>query len=441
MAALVSLFSLLLLQGCATGRYTVDDGRPVDEELLAGIRAYGVLERAVRPAIVRSAALAGEGCDRQWELPFSLASSEAWSDDDRVAWARGLGVDERVGVVAAAPGSPLQPGDRLVAVDGAAKLTTADELIVHVAAKRDRGRPFGVQTAAGQRVIVQPFQVCRGYTRFAPPNAARLQDYHWLMSLHPLQVADAQPTPDEALWLVLWTQGLSEEGGARMKAYHVAVDVAGALYQVVTIATGVRGAALAAESAVKAAQQAAAQLATEILKQELIDQAQSYAVERMRQAFSDAFDQVSRSQVIASMQKAAANRGVLGGMSRVAGTVFDRADAWALPRMERLGADPLAGVVLHQKLAEADRAQNAFVFDIERLTALGRLAESRGLGERLVAILRGLRPQDLDPGPAMPLMSARRFAYESAPEPGDQPFGRGLIDASLSMPVDSRRGR
>ena len=45
-------------------------------------------EQALRPAIARSAALGDKDCDRQWELPMSVMSSQGWSEDDRVAWVR-----------------------------------------------------------------------------------------------------------------------------------------------------------------------------------------------------------------------------------------------------------------------------------------------------------------------------------------------------------------
>ena len=70
-----------------------------------------------------------------------------------------------------------------------------------------------MKTAAGKTATLKPFQVCRGYTRLAPPVTPGYQDFHWLMSVHPLDIFRPQITPDEALWMVLWTQGLSEEGG------------------------------------------------------------------------------------------------------------------------------------------------------------------------------------------------------------------------------------
>ena len=92
-------------------KYTVDDGRKVNETLLANLRLMGHGERALRPAIVRSAALKDPGCSRQWELPFSVATSYDWPADDRVAWGRALQVDERLTVIEEAQESGVQIGD------------------------------------------------------------------------------------------------------------------------------------------------------------------------------------------------------------------------------------------------------------------------------------------------------------------------------------------
>ena len=235
--------------------------------------------------------------------------------------------------------------------------------------------------------MVQPFEVCRGYTRLAPPNTPQLQDYHWLLTLHPLELVARPLSEDEALWVVLWTQGLSEEGGARMKTFHYAVKIGSTLYNLATLASGLKGAALAAEAAVKTAQSVAAQMATEVIKQQVIEQAKSYATDLLLDAASDAGEKLLRMRMATSMQQALLNRGRLGGVSRVAATVFDRADAWARQRMPLLNANPLAGVALHQRLAEAGRAQNAFVFDNERMAALEKTVCRR-------------RPERTDAGPA-----------------------------------------
>ena len=44
----------------------------------------------------------------------------------------------------------------------------------------------------------------------------------------------------------MWTQGLSEEGGARMKTFHYGSKIIGTLYNLVTIASGLKGVSLAA---------------------------------------------------------------------------------------------------------------------------------------------------------------------------------------------------
>jgi len=429
-----------LLAGCASGpQYTVDDGRPVNETLLAHIRAYGRGEQAVRPAIARSAALKDKDCDKQWELPFSVASSEAWPKDERVAWVRALGVDERLTVVAVAPGAPLKLGEHLVGLYGRRE-NNAEIFTDLLSRARDLGQPFSVLMEGGRQVQIQPFQVCRGYTRLAPPNAAETQDYHWLMSVHPLELGQVELGDDEALWTVLWTQGLSEEGGVRMKAYHYGTQVVGTLYNLFTIATGLKGAAVAAEAAVKAAQTAATNLASDLLKQQLIKQAQEFAAMKLRATLADTTQLLAQQQAVVAMQQAAVNRGALTGVARIGATVFDRADQWAFDRARLLNANPIAGFSLHEKLVERGLASNAFVFDAERLAALTQVAEAQGLGDAVVAALNGLRPanlaQELE---GMPLASAPRgFSYEDALSTGTGGrYANGLIAATLDIPVES----
>lgn len=429
----------LLLGACAAPKYTVDDGRQVDEQLLGNIRAYGAGERSLRPAIARSAALKDPDCDKQWELPVAVSTSQGWAESDRVAWVRALGVDERLSVVAVAPGAPLQPGDKIVRVKRT-QTEDSQQMLAALAEARDDGQPFDVLLATGRSARLTPFEVCRGYARLAPPNTPLLQDYHWLMSLHPLEITQAQLSEDEALWAVLWTQGLSEEGGARMKTYHYGTKIAGTLYSIVSLATGLQSAALAANAAVAAAKSAAASVAGEILKQQLIEQGKALAMQRIREGLSDAAQQLTKAQVLDVMQQAAANRGSLSGVARIGATVFDEADRWTFERMSRLGASPLAGFTLHQKLLERGLAGNAFLLDAERLAALGKLAEAGGRQDEVQAILRGLKPEDLVLAlNAMPLATAPdAFSFESASDPGSDRFARGLIDAMLDMPTDAR---
>lgn len=443
MRALFAWLLILLavvLTGCAAPRYTVDDGRPIDDALLQGIRTFGKGEKALRPAIVRSGELNDDQCDRQWELPISVASSQSWTETERVAWVRALGVDERLTVVARAPDHALQLGDKLVSIDGTSS-RNAEKMLTYLADLRDRGRPFSVQTAAGKRTTVVPFQVCRGYTRLSPPNTPLVQDYHWLMSIHPLEVAQADLTDDEALWVVLWTQGVSEEGGARMKLYHYGSNILSSLYTVATIASGLKGAAVAAEAAVAAAQKAATTAATEILKQQLINQAKQYATDRMTEEAVRVARNLTQAQVANSMRRLAAHRGMLGGVSRVAATVFDQADAWAFSRMPRLHANPLAGFTLHQKMLERDLLNNSLALDPDRLPPLQTLADQSGQAQAVLAILKGIRAEDLtfDLG-EMPLASAAAdFSYEEPSHMADanNPFAYGLVEAMLTMPTSS----
>jgi hypothetical protein len=433
----------LLFTGCATTQpYTVDDGRQVNETLLADIRSYGAGERVLRPAIARSSALKDRHCDMQWELPFSVASSYDASTDDRVAWVRALGVDERVTVVGTAPGSPVQLRDRIRTVAGNSS-ENPEKILLDLATRRDLGQPFDITLYSGKTATVKPFQVCRGYTRLAPPASPTTQDYHWLLSVHPLQVAEVSMSDDEALWMVLWTQGLSEEGGARMKTYDFGSKIAGTLYNLFTIASGIKGATVAASTAIRAAQTAAATATSNLVKQQLIEQATAMAAARARGEINNTLQKLRQQNMMNIMQMASGNRSSLSGIAWVAASSFEKADAWAYAGLEKLRAHPLAGFSLHQKLTEQGLAANSMVLDAERMKALNQIAEARGRGDEVIAVLRGLAPDELQAGLAdMPFASApTAFSYESpadpGPGPGATPFSRGLIDGMLSMPLAS----
>ncbi len=441
MRRILCLITLLLLTACAAPKFTVDDGRPVDETLLGHIRSYGTGEQALRPAIARTAALTDPECNTQFELPFSVASSDEWSENDRVAWVRGLGVDERLTVVATSPGSGLQLRDRVVEIAGYHS-GSAEKMLLKLADWRDAGAPFDIKLSSGKTVRIQPFKVCRGYTRLAPPNSPITQDYHWLLSVHPLEVPLVNLDDDEALWMVLWTQGVSEEGGARMKTYHYGSKIAGSLYTLFTVASGLKGAAMAADAAIAVAQQTAATVASEVLKKQLIEQATAFAADRVRTEVLGAARKLTQQQVMGAMQAAAVNRGALSGVAWVASTAFEKADAWAYTRLEQLNANPLAGFSLHQKLIERGLVSNSMVFDPDRMTALNKVAEAKGRGEDVVAILQGIRPDELNfPIAEMPLASAPTgFSYDDAHDLADlnQPFAHGLVDGLLTMPVASK---
>jgi len=441
---LIVLILTALLTACATAPFTVDDGRKVDEQLLGNIRHFGAGEQALRPAIVRSALLKDPACDRQWELPFAVATSYDLKADDRVAWVRALGVDERLTVIATSGQSALQLQDKIVAL-GNYKASNSVSMLAELARLRDAGAPFQLSAATGKTFTITPLQVCRGYTRLAPPNNPLAQDYHWLLTLHPLQIAQQPLTEEEALWAVLWTQGVSEEGGARMKTYDYGIQIVSTVYNLVTLVTGVQAASVAINVAAKAAQSLASQVATDMLKKQLLAQATAAASAKLRESVSDGAQKIAQQQAINAMQQAATNRGLLTGIARVAATVFDRADAWAYSRMQRLDANPLAGFSLHQKLVEQRLTDNALVLDPARMAALSKLAEKNGRTEEVVAILGGLRPDQFQVAMRdMPVASAPGgFSYDEiadAPDAG-QPATRGLIDSMLHMPVASGSAR
>ena len=103
----------------------------------------------------------------------------------------------------------------------------------------------------------------------------------------------------------------------------------------------------------------------------------------MREQVGGVVQKLTQQQVVNTMQQAAVNRGSLSGVAWIASTVFDRADAWAYRRMEKLQANPLAGFALHQKLMELGLASNSMVFDQERLTALSQVAQAQGRSDEV----------------------------------------------------------
>jgi hypothetical protein len=339
-AFIVALF-LATLAGCAT-KLTVDDGRALDSRLVAEMQAYGEAATAVRPAAVRSAAVAGSGCDNQYELPFDVMTSYGVDDaDTRVAWARALGIDENLTVIAADRSSGLRAGDVIARVDGyeSGNKLRMERKLTEV---RERGEPFTLQLASGEQVSISPVKVCRGHVLVAPPLEPGLQRYHWTESVHPLEIFHMPLTPDEAQWIVLWTQGLSEQGGARMKTYAFTV---GAVKWLAVLGLG-----FATSGATASARSAAAAGGTSATGQVAATQLAGQAASLMAQS--------------------AANRASLSGVSSVAAGVFDRADQWAFDNMRKLGMNPRAGLSLHDKLVAQGAAANAFLLDEKRLARM-----------------------------------------------------------------------
>lgn len=339
---LLAAICLATATGCAS-RPTVDDGRPLDSRLLANMRAYGAAARALRPAIVRSAGLGDGACSHQYELPFEVVSSYGASDENiKIAWLRTLGVTDNLTVIAADPVSTLRAGDVVASIDGYHS-KNRQKMAEALLAARDRGKPFALELASGRKVMVAPLKVCRGHVLVAPPLAPTAQRYHWSESIHPLEVFGRPLSDDEAQWIVLWTQGLSEQGGARMKAYAFMV---GTFKWASVLALGAGTSSAAASARGAAGTSAAGRVA---------------AVELAGQAAS-------------LMARSAANRASLSGVSSVAAGVFDRADAWAAAGMEKLGMDPGAGLSLHRKLVAQGAASNAFLVDEKRLAQMRVLA-------------------------------------------------------------------
>ena len=150
---------------------------------------------------------------------------------------------------------------------------------------------------------------------------------------------------------------------------------------------------------------------------------------------------LTQAQVVASMQHGGGNnRGLLGGVSRVAATVFDQADAWAYSRMQtarRRTRWPASR--LHQKLLEHNLLANGMALDPERMDErAGTGHEKDGRKEDVVAILKGIRPEtlDFDALATCPWHPPRRPSATRTwpPHRNANPYARGLIEAMLEMP-------
>jgi hypothetical protein len=282
-------------------------------------------------------------------LPFEAMTSYGVQDEaQRIAWVRALNVNQDLRVIASDPSSGLRMGDVIARVDRYRSHNTLKMLGALVEA-RDRGQPFDLTLESGKHVSVSPIAVCRGHVVVATPFLPAVQSYHWKFSVHPLEVFHRPLTRDEAQWIVLWTQGLSDQGGARMKTYAFAM---GGLKWIALLALGAT-ASSAAASARSASAAAGSSSAGPAVAAQLAGQAGSMAT------------------------RAAANRATLSGISRIAAGVFDRADEWAFDHMLELGMNPRAGLTLHEKLLGQGAAGNGFVLDDERL------AEMRVLFDRL----------------------------------------------------------
>ncbi|MFZ2855859.1 MAG: hypothetical protein WAZ34_17315 [Rhodocyclaceae bacterium] len=430
--------ALLLVTGCATPVYTVDDGSPVDEQLLSEIRLFGKGHEALRPSIVKTALLADKDCDTQWELPFAVASSYDLPKEKKIAWVRGLAVDERLSVIAATNSCGLAVGDKIEELNGYKRENT-EKMHEELTDLRDSGDPFDVKLAGGRTVRISPVKVCRGHVEITPPESDVGQEYHWLKSMHPLSVFTQTLTPDEALWVVLWTQGLSEEAGARMKLYHYGLKFTKAAIKVASVASSVGALASAANTvaastataAGNVAAQAAAQAAAKALAQQVADSMRRKMIESAQTLLKQQAQEVA----IDSIKASAIFKNSLSGISWVAGTGFYMADQWAFDRMAALGADPVAAFTLHYKLASNAFAQNAFVFDEERLQLIGEIAQKKEMGDKMALALSGEDPNA--PAASRPVAENSQLEMRSLEDASAAPTTTS--DEGGRMPIMARQ--
>jgi len=175
-----------------------------------------------------------------------------------------------------------------------------------------------------------------------------------------------------------------------MKTIKFAVTTASIVSGVGAVANAAQGAAaqIAAQQASNAATSAAAQQASKFLAEQAMDAARDKALVALKEIAKTQAQDIA----LDSMKSAALFRSSLSGISWVAGTGFYMADEWAFKRMQKLGANPLAAFTLHYKLASTANAQNAFVFDEDRLEDLSVLAADAGIDANAKNILAGNDP-------------------------------------------------
>lgn len=396
----------VLLTGCAGPKYTVDDGSAVDEKLLSTIKTYGKASQIIRPAVVKTAELKDEGCSTDYELPFAVADSYDLPHMDKIAWVRGLGVDERLTVISVGdPATGLTVGDKIEELDGYSRENT-EKMRIELEELRDDGDDFEMKLAGGKKVKIKPLKVCRGLAQIAAAYKPEVQDYHWLKITHPLSIFEQDITPDEAMWMVLWTQGLSEEAGMRMKTYHYGVRLLKTGITIASIASGVGAVANAASSvaaqaaaaeAGKQAAQAAGKAVTEFAAQQAIDSVRN----RILEAGKELLKSTAQDVALDTMKTTVLFRNSLSGISWVGSTGFYMADKWAFDRMAKLGYDPMAAFTLHFKLASNAKAGNAFVFDDERAGLMLGFAGASGFGDQAKYALTGSFGNDVANGDAI----------------------------------------
>lgn len=434
----LGLLVVALLSGCAGPTYTTDDGSPVDEKLLSNIRLYGKAERTIREPVVKTEKLVTPDCTTQWDFPFVLATSYDLPQEEKIAWVRGLNVDERLTVVAAAEYTGLKPGDKIIAVNG--DKDDADDLIEELddILAFGRGREFSLTVADGRKVRLKPIELCRGHVEVTKPAKPDAQNYHWLEITHPMYIFDQDLTPDEAMWIVLWTKGLSAEAGARMMTYHYGLKIVRTAVTVASIASGVGAAANAASAAAaniaasEAGKAAAAAAGKEVAKYAAEQVAYSLKKTIVEEALKEAAKAAAQEIATGAIINAGLFKSSLSGISWVAGTGFYMADKWALDRMELMGADPLAAYTLHFKLASRGLADNAFVFDEERFGNMVKYAEEKGFGvNALLALNGGYGNPTIDTGTMV-----KEDAQTSPVEGSTEPMGINTAYEVEVLPVE-----
>jgi hypothetical protein len=97
-----------------------------------------------------------------------------------------------------------------------------------------------------------------------------------------MYIFDQDLNPDEAMWIVLWTKGLSTEAGARMMTFHYGFKI---LRTAITVASIAGGVGATADAATAAAANIAASEAGKAAAQAAGKEVAKYAAEQVAYSF------------------------------------------------------------------------------------------------------------------------------------------------------------
>lgn len=337
-----------------------------------------------------------DSCTKQWNLPVKVASSDIprRSDDKKSVWEKDFGVakpdSNSLTVIAALPETGLVPGDVIIKSEGDAAAGFRRLNMSWIRENDDKQEPFEVVTDKGKRAKIEPFQTCKG--RSLPEildnklNTAQMASER---VFEPVETFVVDMTPEEYVWMTLWTEGFSAEATSRLELFKLGKLAVG-LAMSNTVSSAASGTINSATSAVKNVAQDAAKEAASSASKAAVQEIARQAMAQAKGMIQDAVTKVVATRVAGIVAKKAVGYAYDPMWNAVAETAFDDADAWAFKKMKALGMDPKAALTLSAKLSEAG-VKTHFVMDENRLAAFGKLLN----GEEASSVVARVVPDDV----------------------------------------------